>query len=117
MFVLTAQLAMNSSLRVKICESVCLFRAAIPQTCKLRTEYKTRTSAYHLALKHLPKKDKAKQPAHFPITAEASIEMSVTIASEHMPQEDTDRQVITEYSAFMLVENIRANKILDSIRF
>jgi hypothetical protein len=65
----------------------------------------------------MPKKDRAKQPAPFLITAEASIETSVTIASEHMPPEDPDRLVISEFSAYTLVENDRASKILDSIRF
>ena len=123
MLVLTAQLAMSNSLRVNICESVCLFRVALPQDCKrvrrqsYRTpECKTRKTAYHLALKNLPKKDMAKQSAPYLITAEATIETFVTIANERMHPRDPDRLVMSQFSAFTLIEN-ENDKALGSIRF
>ena len=115
--VLTAQLAMRSSLRVKTCESVCLFRILLPQSCKLRQECKRRTSEYHEALKPMLKKERAQQRPPFLLTAETPIEMYVTIAADHTSPDDPDRGVISSFSTEMLVEQNRATTIMDANRF
>ena len=67
MLALTSQLAMSNSLWTKVCEAVCLFRVKIHQQVLLRTEAKARTSAFHAAIKDLPKSEKAKllRPSSF----------------------------------------------------